>query len=87
MSVSTRVPSTITSPRVGRSIPASSESSVDLPLPDSPMTATNSPASMDNEMSSSAVKGPAGVSYCRETPRKTSCGVGELSMTLIMCAR
>ena len=37
------VPSTHTSPEVGRSMPVIMLISVDLPLPDFPMTATNSP--------------------------------------------
>jgi hypothetical protein len=36
-------PSICTEPADGRSSPASNASSVDLPLPDGPVTATNSP--------------------------------------------
>ena len=43
LSLSTRSPATVTVPLVGRSRPAMRLSSVDLPLPDGPMTATASP--------------------------------------------
>ena len=48
-------PSNLTAPRVGRSIPARSDSSVDFPDPDSPVTTTNSPRSMARVTSASAV--------------------------------
>ena len=43
LSVSIRSPATVTEPLVGRSSPAIRFSSVDLPLPDGPITATASP--------------------------------------------
>ena len=43
LSVSTRWPPTVTAPLVGRSSPAIRLSSVDFPLPEGPMIATDSP--------------------------------------------
>ena len=44
LSLCTGWPSTITSPAVGRSMPVIILSRVDLPLPEGPTIATNSPA-------------------------------------------
>ena len=52
--VSIRRPATVTVPAVGRSSPAMRLSSVDLPLPDGPMTATTSPAPTSMLTSASA---------------------------------
>jgi hypothetical protein len=52
--LSIRSPATVTVPRVGRSRPATRLSSVDLPLPDGPMTATASPAAISSRTPSSA---------------------------------
>jgi hypothetical protein len=56
------VSATITSPSVGWSMPVNMLISVDLPLPDLPTTARNSPRSTARSTPLSAVKGPAGVS-------------------------
>ena len=45
----------LTPPEVGRSSPASKASSVDLPLPEGPITATNSPRAIDRLTSSRTV--------------------------------
>ncbi len=52
--VSIRRPATVTVPALGRSSPAIRLSSVDLPLPDGPMTATTSPAATPMLTSASA---------------------------------
>ena len=44
-------PSSSTSPEVGRSSPATRASSVDLPLPEGPRMATDSPAAIDKSTS------------------------------------
>jgi acyl-CoA thioesterase-1 len=49
---------------VGESRPASNASKVDLPAPDEPTTATDSPAAMSNETSCTIVKGPSGLATC-----------------------
>src|SRR5512138_3665620 len=64
-------PLTTTSPEVGRSIPAIMLSRVDLPLPDLPITATNSPGSTCRSISWSAVNVPAAVSKVFVTPRRS----------------
>jgi hypothetical protein len=43
-------------------------SNVDLPQPDAPTSAMNSPAAMLNEMSASAVNEPAAVANCLLMP-------------------
>jgi hypothetical protein len=48
-------PSMLTEPPDGRSSPASSARSVDLPLPDGPITATNSPRAIETDTSSRTV--------------------------------
>ena len=48
-------------PEVGVSSPASSASSVDLPAPDAPTMATDSPAAMSNETSFTMVSIPSGL--------------------------
>ncbi len=55
------VPPTQTSPCVARSIPVIMFMSVDLPEPDLPTTARNSPESTWRSMSRSARNGPASV--------------------------
>ena len=45
----------------GRSRPASSASSVDLPAPEAPTMATDSPAAMSNDTSSTMVSSPSGL--------------------------
>src|SRR5215469_5149644 len=45
--------------------------SVDLPQPDGPMTARNSPGATVNDMRSIATTGPPGVSKCLETSSTT----------------
>ncbi len=57
--VSIRRPATVTVPAVGRSSPAMRLSSVDLPLPDGPMTATTSPAATPMLTPASAGGAPA----------------------------
>src|SRR4029077_14212111 len=57
-------PARSTRPRVGRSSPASRASSVDLPAPDGPVTATDSPAAMSSETSSTMVSEPSGLLTC-----------------------
>ena len=52
-------PRTSTAPRVGRTIPASSFSSVDFPEPFAPMTPRVSPAGTSKETPSSAVTPPS----------------------------
>ena len=52
---------TCTSPADGRSMPVIMLLSVDLPLPDLPTIATNSPASICKSMALSAWNSPAGV--------------------------
>ncbi len=56
------VPATWTSPDVERSMPVIMLISVDLPLPDLPITATNSPRSTCRSMPCKAKNGPVGVS-------------------------
>ena len=58
LSMSTRSSPTRTAPLVGRSIPAMRLSSVDLPLPDGPMMATASPASIRMLTSLTAAAAP-----------------------------
>src|SRR5882672_10934258 len=48
-------------PEVGSSRPASSASSVDLPAPEAPTMATDSPTAMSNETSSTMVSMPSGL--------------------------
>src|SRR3954463_3484883 len=48
-------------PELGSSRPASSASSVDLPAPEAPTMATDSPAAMSNETSSTMVSIPSGL--------------------------
>jgi hypothetical protein len=57
--VEMRTPSMTTSPEVGRSRPPSRWSIVDLPDPELPMMATNSPRSTDSEMPLSASTSPS----------------------------
>ena len=59
LSESTRCPATVTLPLVGRSSAAMRLSSVDLPLPDGPITATASPDATDRLTSSSAGSPPS----------------------------
>src|SRR6516162_4419735 len=62
-------PSTRTRPAVGESRPATMLSSVDLPQPLGPTTATNAPAGTVNDTSRNAQYGPAsGVANSRVTP-------------------
>ena len=70
-SLCTGVPSTYTSPRVGRSIPVIMLISVDLPLPDLPITATNSPAPICRSTSLTAVNSPAAVRNTLRTWRSS----------------
>src|ERR1700679_2370755 len=56
-------PPITTEPDDGRSMPPAIFSSVDLPLPDLPDIATNSPGPISRLTSRSASKLPAGVSY------------------------
>ncbi len=55
------VPSTMISPEVGRSMPVIKLIMVDLPAPDLPYTATNSPCATFRSMPFRAVKSPATV--------------------------
>src|ERR1700761_6028882 len=55
LSASTSRPATNTWPSVAASVPATSLRIVDLPQPDGPTSATNSPCSMRNDVSLSAV--------------------------------
>ena len=70
----TAVPSIQTSPLDGRSMPVIMLTSVLLPLPDLPITATNSPAPTSRLTLLSAVKLPAGVSYCLTTSSRSISG-------------
>src|SRR5262245_41072433 len=54
-------PARVMCPEVGVSSPASSASSVDLPAPDAPMMATDSPAAMSNDTSFTMVSIPSGL--------------------------
>ena len=65
----TRRPNTASSPFEGMMSPATSRISVDLPQPDGPTIATNSPRATSSETSSSASvsSGPRRKSF--ETPR------------------
>src|SRR5688572_124097 len=60
-------------PESGRSSPAMRFSSVDLPMPDSPMTATYSPGASSSEMSARTVRG-RGPGKDLETARSDSIG-------------
>ena len=53
-----RSPATMTVPPVGRSRPATRLSRVDLPLPDGPITATDSPAA-SSRLTWSTAAGPS----------------------------
>ncbi len=78
-------PCTTTEPAVGRSSPATMFSSVDLPQPDGPITATASPARISNVTPSSAVESP----YSLRTPSsRTTTGALPVSsaMTGILTA-
>ena len=55
-------PPMLSEPDDGRSMPPIMFSSVDLPLPDLPTMATNSPAVISRSMLRSALNAPAGVS-------------------------
>ena len=57
----TGLPATKTWPVLGRSMPVIMLTRVDLPLPDLPMTATNSPGLTRRSTPLSAVNGPAAV--------------------------
>ena len=59
LSVWMAVSPTRISPEVGRSMPVIMLTRVDLPLPDLPITATNSPQSTSRSIPFSAVKSPA----------------------------
>src|SRR5262245_21019097 len=59
----TGAPSMTISPEVGRSMPVIILINVDLPLPDFPITATNSPRCTSTFIPLTAVKSPAGVRY------------------------
>ncbi len=61
---------TRTEPDEGRSIPPNIFRSVDLPLPDLPVIATNSPVRISRLISRTAVNGPADVLYDLVTPCK-----------------
>src|SRR5580698_7838817 len=86
------VPSRSTRPVVGRSSPASRASKVDLPAPDEPTTATDSPAAMSRETPCTIVRGPSGLLTCLErfsalsTLSRTTCawalGIGLLFIAL-----
>ena len=67
-------PSTVTVPSSGVSSPASSESSVDLPLPDGPTTATNSPRATERLASRSARTGVESRSKVRTTRLTSASG-------------
>ena len=58
------LPFSTTWPRVGRSSPASSASSVDLPAPDAPTIATDSPLATVKLTSSRMVRVPSGLLTC-----------------------
>ena len=70
----TAVPSIQTSPLDGRSMPVIMLTSVLLPLPDFPITATNSPAPTSRLTLLSAARLPAGVSYCLTTLSRSISG-------------
>src|SRR5580692_11236662 len=60
------VPSRSTRPVVGRSSPASRASKVDLPAPEEPTIATDSPPAMSSETPCTIVSGPSGLLTCLE---------------------
>src|SRR5215470_4009029 len=62
LSVSTRSPPTVMAPLVGRSSPAIRLSSVDFPLPEGPMIATDSPR--ETSILTCATAGDPSLSYC-----------------------
>ena len=64
-------PSTLIRPAVAGRSPAMMRSSVDLPQPDGPTTATSSPPSTLNVMSRSASTGPESARYVIPTPSRT----------------
>jgi hypothetical protein len=70
----TEAPATRTSPSLGRSMPPTRFSSVDLPLPDLPTTATRWPRSTARSTSLRATKSPAGVAYLLPTRRSAIIG-------------
>ena len=59
--VETSTPSTTTMPDVGRSMPVSMFRNVDLPPPEGPTRAMNSPRPISMSMPWSTPRGPAGV--------------------------
>src|SRR5207247_3053282 len=73
----TRLPRRTTSPRVGRSRPATHFSSVVLPQPDGPTTQTNSPSSTTNETSCTASVALAPVPYVLASPLISSTATPE----------
>ncbi len=77
-SADTSTSPTTTRPAVGRSIPAIMFNRVDLPDPEGPTTATNSPAPKVRSTASSAVNGTAPDWYVRVTASsRTSSSVRE----------
>ena len=65
------VPSIRISPVLGASSPASSPSSVDLPLPDGPTTATNRPDGIERSSGCRIVSGRPPLSTVLDTPRSS----------------
>src|SRR5882757_1984445 len=70
----TGLPSTVTSPVVGSSKPATMRSKVDLPQPEAPMRKTNSPWSIVTSMRPSASTSPSPTWKRLVTPRIATCG-------------
>ena len=68
------VPPTLTLPALGRSMPVTMFTNVDLPLPERPTTLTNSPGQKSRSMPLSASKSPAPVLYVLRTPRMRTLG-------------
>src|SRR5687767_906461 len=69
-------PSTRTAPAVGRSIPPTTASSVDLPDPDGPTTLTELPAATSRSMPRRILTGPAALPRVTWTPCSSIMGGG-----------
>src|SRR3569832_124757 len=77
LALDTSVPPSRYCPLVGASNRATTFRRVDLPQPEGPMTATNSPSRTSREMASSAVVSPAPVRYTLRIFRSRKKGLSE----------
>ena len=81
------LPFSHTWPRLGKSNPASSPSSVDLPAPDGPTIANDSPATTDKLTSARIVNSPSGTYTCLPSPSARKIVVMRLpSITILLPA-